>query len=401
MADITSEEAKKINEDLFGAEAPVSGEPVTAEEPAPPANEKPLDEAAGKRIEEFKNLLRDTIAEKSAEINNPDGRQRNESRIFQFLCENSKLNAEQCVDKYSAVYGGHPPVRNYEDFFKNYNIDGTKEREDFFNWAKEAVGTFISALKAGSYEKWKLYDNSDHKRLYSIRGKSRIFFAMLYHKCPDLFLEGVFENLQILNDDYAKDVHKAINRWIGSVCKSNDSAQESDSERKLQKKLEQAKEDNEHLQAQLKKTKKQLKELQARFDGSRSELVRFLSELNSSFHGRILDEIVNAYRAVKNLRKNNIQIPPEVKSLLPFAIHLAQFGHEKRFDYIIDIRKGDNIREMTNGEIEKYHGIYHGTEFKNNEEVKRVMITSPGWKYEDELIISPPEFQEYGSSEDK
>ena len=76
MADITSEEAKKINEDLFGAEAPVNEEPVTAEEPAPPANEKPLDEAAGKRIEEFKNLLRDTIAEKSAEINNPDGRQR-------------------------------------------------------------------------------------------------------------------------------------------------------------------------------------------------------------------------------------------------------------------------------------------------------------------------------------
>lgn len=402
MADITSEEAKKINENLFGAEALASEEPVMAEEPAVESTANvTADLAVAARIAEFKDILRRTIADKSVKIETPD-RNRNQSRIFSFLCKDSKLSAEQCVDKFSATYGGNPTVRDYASFFKQYNISDSKRRADFFNWAARAVGTFVKALETGNGKEFSLYDKCDSEHLYSLNGKSRIFFLMLHYKRPEFFYEDTLKNLEILNDGYAKEAHHAINRWLRKVCNADNLAAESDSERRSKRISDQAQEELEKTRAELKQAKEDLKKLQDKFDGSRSELVRFLSELNSSFNGRILDDIVNAYRAVKNLRKNNIKIPTEIKkevtNLTQFAINLAQFGHEKRFDYIMDIRKGDKVREMTNGEIEACHGVYHGTAFKNNKEVKRVMITSPGWKYEDK-IISPPEFQECSGSE--
>jgi len=138
-----------------------------------------------------------------------------------------------------------------------------------------------------------------------------------------------------------------------------------------------------------------LKDLQDEFDARikeshQNDLVEFFSRLNSEKYGCILDEVLNARNGVRQLRKKNIPLPPEIGGLFILIERLAQFIRDSEINPIM---KPGLVQNMRLDEVESCD--YEGSPFLNTKESKRVKVLSPGWIYKDKDVqISRPRLKE-------
>ena len=112
--------------------------------------------------------------------------------------------------------------------------------------------------------------------------------------------------------------------------------------------------------------------------------------MNSDKYGCILDAVLSVRNGVRQLRKENVQLPPEIGGLFILIDRLAQFIRDSEINPIL---KPGLIKDVRLDEIESCD--YEGSPFLNTTEVKRVKVLSPGWVYKNKDVqIARPRLKE-------
>ena len=112
--------------------------------------------------------------------------------------------------------------------------------------------------------------------------------------------------------------------------------------------------------------------------------------MNSEKYGCILDTVLSARNGVRQLRKEKVQLPPEISGLFILIDRFAQFIRDSEINPIL---KPGSVQNMRFDEIESCD--YEGSPFLNTTEVKRVKVLSPGWVYKNKDVqIARPRLKE-------
>lgn len=116
-------------------------------------------------------------------------------------------------------------------------------------------------------------------------------------------------------------------------------------------------------------------------------------KLNSSDYGYLLDNLLSIEKMLQEVRKNKVQIPPQINSLPIVFKKLLKFVKDIGIEPIVSMpcqyyAKYEDIAQIN----------YIGEPFVENE-VKYVEVSSPGWRYGD-IVISEPTVREKRKEED-
>lgn len=165
-------------------------------------------------------------------------------------------------------------------------------------------------------------------------------------------------------------------------------------EEETEETLESVKLERDQYKSSLKLIQKSLDELSEKLKEETQnialEQIRdFFVALNSTKYGNFLDKIPLTEELLKDIRKNesSYDIPQEIKRVLIFIKSVIKFIKDQGITPIEEINK------VFNGTAEEITEMdYVGEEFIDDE-VKKLRIIAPGYKYKD-LIISIPKVEE-------
>lgn len=165
-------------------------------------------------------------------------------------------------------------------------------------------------------------------------------------------------------------------------------------EEEVEESLESIKLERDQYKSSLKLIQKSLDELSEKLKKETQnialEQIRdFFVGLNSAKYGNFLDKIPLTEELLKDIRKNesSYDIPQEVKRVLIFIKSVIKFIKDQG---ITPIEEMNRVFEGTAEDIAEMD--YLGEEFIDNE-VKKLRVIAPGYKYKD-LIISIPKVEE-------
>lgn len=165
-------------------------------------------------------------------------------------------------------------------------------------------------------------------------------------------------------------------------------------EEEVEESLESIKLERDQYKSSLKLIQKSLDELSEKLKKETQnialEQIRdFFVGLNSAKYGNFLDKIPLTEELLKDIRKNesSYDIPQEVKRVLIFIKSVIKFIKDQGITPIEDMNR---VFEGTAEDIAEMD--YMGEEFIDNE-VKKLKVIAPGYKYKD-LIISIPKVEE-------
>lgn len=165
-------------------------------------------------------------------------------------------------------------------------------------------------------------------------------------------------------------------------------------EEEVEESLESIKLERDQYKSSLKLIQKSLDELSEKLKKETQnialEQIRdFFVGLNSAKYGNFLDKIPLTEELLKDIRKNesSYDIPQEVKRVLIFIKSVIKFIKDQGITPIEEINR---VFEGTAEDIAEMD--YVGEEFIDNE-VKKLRVIAPGYKYKD-LIISIPKVEE-------
>lgn len=119
------------------------------------------------------------------------------------------------------------------------------------------------------------------------------------------------------------------------------------------------------------------------------QIKEFFVSLNSAKYGNFLDKIPLTEELLRSIRKNEIEaeIPQEIKRVLMFIKSVIKFVKDQGITPIDEVNR---VFEGTAEEIAEMD--YVGEEFIDDE-VKKMRVIAPGYKYKN-LIISIPKVEE-------
>jgi molecular chaperone GrpE (heat shock protein) len=123
-------------------------------------------------------------------------------------------------------------------------------------------------------------------------------------------------------------------------------------------------------------------------EAKRLAISEFFIKLNSSEYGNILDNLPVVDNNLSQLRKQRIQLPPQVVSLPIIFRQIMKFVKDTGIEPIESVGR---VFEARYEDISLYN--YNGEPFILDNEVKTVEVSSPGWKFGD-IIISTPSVRE-------
>ena len=125
-------------------------------------------------------------------------------------------------------------------------------------------------------------------------------------------------------------------------------------------------------------------------EGHEAAVNEVLELLNSQESGMLLDQFAKAENTLRQLTAKKIEIPEDLSSL---SLCVKIFMRTMRNVFgISPVLKAGEVLEITLDQAKRY--IYSGSQFADDDETKKVEVTSPGWKRGDE-IFSQPKVIEY------
>lgn len=119
-------------------------------------------------------------------------------------------------------------------------------------------------------------------------------------------------------------------------------------------------------------------------EAKESAVTEFFVQMNSSKYGNILDNLINVEKALKNIRKQRIQMPPQIAPLTIIFSQLIRFISDSNLTQI------DIVDREFNSDcfgIDSFNFI--GNPYKDESEVKKLKVVTPGWKYDNSIIALP------------
>ena len=316
-----------------------------------------------------------------------------ENRVIKLFCEEKTLDprrsAEEMNDRYDTDLTNDGVIR----ILKANRLSYQAKRAELINWAEETMETFAKALeshKAKDFEEFMTLRNKgvqtrDDER-YKIQ--ERIACLMLYVRHPELDSGSDAETLEKFGNAYMKHLLYDISDFLKNICIKQKNNSRGDKKDSQQDKID-------LLENMLNRSDMMLKDLQDEFDARireshQDEMVEFFSRLNSEKYGCILDAVLSARNGVRQLRKDKVQLPPEIGGLFILIERLAQFIRDSEINPIL---KPGSVQNMRLDEVEACD--YEGSPFLNTTEIKRVKVLSPGWVYKNKDVqIARPRLKE-------
>ena len=347
-------------------------------------------------VKKFIEKIHDTLQNLNEEITYDDDRISVANRIFMILVDDPDLILQKCAELFKKKYKTQITENGVRDALEDVGLLNNDVRSEIFKWSEDAVGKFEEALRNPDPANCKVClkcftVKRDHRRRDEMKRnkiKRRIFCIMLFKKHPELISKDNFRLLENFGNKYTKPLSHEILAVLTDICGVN---KDDDLYKALQ-------EETETLKNSLKRNEIEFDSLKNDFEEQvqerlQDELIEFFTALNSDKYGGILDSIIDALDGRKELRKQNITLPLELKGIFILVERIKKFVDNNGIRPMMT--KGA-IKEMTVGEIEAWNAEYIGSSFTSADEIKRVKVTSPGWFYkEKDIQISRPKLLEY------
>lgn len=109
----------------------------------------------------------------------------------------------------------------------------------------------------------------------------------------------------------------------------------------------------------------------------------FIKDLNSEKYGRLLDNFTKCQKSLKELKRNKYEFPVQVESIPILIRQYIKFIQE------YGIKEIQRKQQMMLSYEEATKGNYIGSPYKDQTELKKVVVDSPGWIYKDMIISTP------------
>ena len=316
-----------------------------------------------------------------------------ENRVIKLFCEEKTLDPRRCADEMNDRYHTNLGNDGIIRILKANRLSYQAKRAELINWAEDTIEAFAKALeshKQKDYDDYmtlrnKVVQTRDDER-YKIQ--ERIACLMLYVRHPELDNGTDADSVEKFGNVYMKHLLYEASDFLKNICLKPKNSSKGDKKDSQQEKIE-------LLENMLNRSDMLLKDLQDEFDARikeshQNDLVEFFSRLNSEKYGCILDTVLSARIGVRQLRKEKVQLPPEIGGLFILIDRLAQFIRDSEINPIL---KPGSVQNMRFDEIETCD--YEGSPFLNTTEVKRVKVLSPGWVYKDKDVqIARPRLKE-------
>ena len=315
-----------------------------------------------------------------------------ENRVIKLFCEIKNLDPRRCAEEMNDRYNTSLSYDGVIRILKSNRLSYQTKRAELIAWADETMAAFAKALES---RKQKDFDNFMTLRSKNIQTRDderykiqeRIACLMFYVRYPELDADKDAETVEKFGNVYMKHLLYDISDSLKSICKPKGNVK-GDKKDAQQEKIE-------LLENMLNRSDMMLKDLQDDFDARikqshQDDLVEFFSRLNSDKYGSILDAVLSARAGVRQLRKEKVQLPPEIGGLFILIERLAQFIRDSEINPIL---KPGTIQTMRFEEVESCD--YEGSPFLNTNEVKKVKVLSPGWVYKNKDVqIARPRLKE-------
>ncbi len=316
-----------------------------------------------------------------------------ENRVLKLFCADKSLTPRVCAEEMNLRYKTNLDNDDIIRLLKANRLSYQVKRGELMEWADETIGAFAKALESRKQKDFDAYMNLRNKIIQTrdderYKIQERIACLMFYVKLPELDSGTDAETLEKFGNVYMKHFLYDASDFLRNIClkpKNNSKGDKKDSQA----------DKIELLENMLSRSDMLLKDLQDDFDARikqshQDDLVEFFSRLNSEKYGCILDEVLNVRNGVRQLRKKNIQLPPEIGGLFILIERFAQFIRDSEINPIL---KPGSIQNMRLEEVESCD--YEGSPFLNTTEFKKVKVLSPGWVYQNKDVqISRPRLKE-------
>lgn len=314
-----------------------------------------------------------------------------ENRIIKVFCENPTLAPPRCADTINDRYDRNLSGDRIIQILSTFRLNEKEKRAEVFDWASKSVDALAKALETREPKDFDDFKALRDKKLFNHdrhRIQERTVCIMLYFKHPELAIGKDFESIEKFGDVYMKYLFLDMIDVLRKICGKTKSSSRGDKNDAKSDRIS-------TLENQLNRSDMLLKDLQDEFDARireshQDDLIAFFSQLNSEKYGCILDAVFSAKIGVRQLRRNNVQLPPEIGGLFILIDKLAQFIRDNEINPIL---KPGTVQDMSFDEAEACE--YEGTPFKTADDVKRVKVISPGWFYKNKDVqISRPRLKE-------
>lgn len=316
-----------------------------------------------------------------------------ENRALKLFCAEKTLDPRRCADEMNDRYNTRLGNDDIIKILKTNRLSFQAKRAELLNWAEDMVGAFAKALETRKPKDYEAYAALRNKNIYTrdderYRVQERVACLMLYVKHPELDSDTDADSLEKFGNVYMKHLLAEVSDFLKNICLRPKGGSKGEKKDSQQEKIE-------LLENMLNRSDMLLKDLQDEFDARikeshQNDLVEFFSRLNSEKYGCILDAVLSARNGVRQLRKDKVQLPPEIGGLFILIERLAQFIRDSEINPIL---KPGSVQTMRFDEVESCD--YEGSPFLNTTEVKRVKVLSPGWVYKNKDVqIARPRLKE-------
>lgn len=315
-----------------------------------------------------------------------------ENRLFKIMCDDWTREPRRYAEELNRRYGYNLIGDSIIQIFRSNRCSAQQKRNLLFETAGSVATAFVKVLtsrNAADYDKYMAIRKEAIQIDSHSRINERVLCLMLYAKYPELDAANDTKSLEKFGNIYMRHFLYDISDLLKNICmnkgkgSSNGDKKDGKSERIAT------------LENQLNRSDMLLKDLQDEFDARiqeshQDDLIAFFSQLNSEKYGCILDAVFSAKIGVSQLRRNNVQLPPEISGLFILIDKFAQFIRDNEINPIL---KPGVVQDMSFDEAEACE--YEGTPFKTADDVKRVKVISPGWFYKNKDVqISRPRLKE-------
>ena len=123
-------------------------------------------------------------------------------------------------------------------------------------------------------------------------------------------------------------------------------------------------------------------------EAKKTAISDFFGKLNSPMYGSILDSLLVVEQNLANARKIGVKMPPQLMSLTIIFKQLIRFVKDSGIEPIEEVG-----REFESSYEDISLLNYVGAPYERDGEIKKLRVSTPGWKY-GEIIISTPTVQE-------
>ncbi len=309
-----------------------------------------------------------------------------ENYVLIAYAEDPFMQPRECAAYANRLFASDENGDSVIRIFKNCRFGAVADRERIFQNARCNAERILCLMENAQYS---VDDVEQIRQDCTEHGNGkRVALLCLFWLSPQLRASDAFAHVVKTNKGFAADCLDAILDLLIGECPNAISTHSS-------KSIEEYESELFKMDASLKRTERLLTRLQDEFDDRLEEYkqnaqIEFLTALNSSKYGHLLDLAVTARKGFKLLRQKKVDVPFEISATATLVRRILEFVEDCDVEPIMEL---DDEFDVNADEASRY--TYEGTPFVDARQAKRVTVVATGWMHrQSEIVLSNPRVKE-------